>query len=107
MGAVVLGSGAGVEGDSEMIGDEDSVGEALIEVSAHDAAGAALTGLKVHGLLAAPADVKRDRPVELAEAAPGVYRGEAMAQAGAWDLELTAARDGKTLFQSHNRINLR
>ena len=82
-------------------------GKALIEVSARDAAGAALTGLKVHGLLAAPADVKRDRPIELVEAAPGVYRGEAAAQDGAWDFELTAARDGKTLFQSHNRINLR
>jgi len=82
-------------------------GKALIEVSARDAAGAALTGLKVHGLLAAPADVKRDRPIELLEAAPGVYRGEAPAQAGAWDFELTAARNGKTLFQSHNRITLR
>ena len=81
-------------------------GKARIEVTAHDASGATLTGLKVHALLAAPADVKRDHPLELTEAAPGVYRGEAPAQAGAWDLELTAARDGKTLFQSHNRITL-
>jgi len=82
-------------------------GKAQIEVSARDAAGAPLSGLKVHALLAAPADVKRDRPLELVEAAPGVYRGDAAAQGGAWDLELTAARDGKTLFQSHNRITLR
>ena len=81
-------------------------GKARIEVTAHDASGATLSGLKVHALLAAPADVKRDRPLELAEVAPGVYRGEARAQVGAWDLELRAARDGKTLFQSHNRITL-
>lgn len=81
-------------------------GKAQLEVSARDASGAALTGLKVHALLASPADVKRDHPVELVETAPGVYRGEAAAQAGAWDLDLTAARDGKTLFQSHNRISL-
>ena len=81
-------------------------GEARIEVSARDASGAALTGLKVHALLAAPADVKRDHPLELLEVAPGVYRGAAPAQAGVWDLELSAARDGKTLFQSRNRITL-
>ena len=92
-----------VDGQVSRAGD----GKAQIEVSARDSAGAPLSGLKVHGLLAAPADVKRDRPIELVEAAPGVYRGEAAAQAGAWAFELTAARDGKTLFQSHNRINLR
>lgn len=81
-------------------------GKALIEVSARDAAGAPLTGLKLHGLLAAPADTKRDHAVELVEAAPGVYRGATPAQKGQWDLDLTAARDGKTLFQSRNRITL-
>ncbi len=81
-------------------------GKAQFEVSAQDAAGAALTGLKVHALLAGPADVKRDHPVELIETAPGVYRGAASAQPGAWLLDLTAARDGKVLFQSNNRINL-
>jgi len=81
-------------------------GRAQIEVSARDAAGAALTGLKLHALLAAPADVKRDHAIELTEMAPGVYRGAAAAPAGAWEVELTASREGKVLFQSRNRITL-
>ncbi|MFV0279927.1 MAG: FixH family protein [Rhodoblastus sp.] len=81
-------------------------GMARIEVSARDSAGAALTGLKVHAILAAPADVRRDRPLELTETAPGLYSGETAAQTGQWELELNAVRDGKRLFQSHNRITL-
>ncbi len=81
-------------------------GKAHIEVQARDAAGAMLAGMKVHALLAAPADVKRDHPIELVETAPGVYSGEAAATAGAWELELTASRDAKVMFQSRNRITL-
>ncbi|HMN72147.1 MAG TPA: FixH family protein [Rhodoblastus sp.] len=81
-------------------------GKAQVEVAAHDSVGAALTGLAMRALLAAPADVKRDRRVELVETAPGVYRGEAVAPAGVWEFELAASRDDKVVFQSRNRITL-
>ena len=81
-------------------------GQAQIEVSAHDAAGAALQGMQVSATLAAPADKKRDHAVKLDESAGGVYRGAVPATTGIWDLELHAVRDGKVMFQSRNRITL-
>ena len=81
-------------------------GMAQIEVGAHDAAGAIIPGLQVEALLAAPADMKRDRLVRLEDAGGGVYRGAIDAASGIWDFELSASRDGKKLFQSRNRITL-
>lgn len=81
-------------------------GKARIEVRALDSGGAVVAGLKVHALLAAPADVKGDHSIELIETAPGVYSGEAAAAKGAWELDLTASRDTKVMFQSRNRITL-
>ncbi len=81
-------------------------GMARIEVAAHDAGGAALAGLQISATLAAPADKKRDHIVKLDDVGGGVYHGETAVQTGAWDLELSAARDGKVLFQSRNRIML-
>jgi len=81
-------------------------GQARIEVTARDAAGAALTGLQVKANLAAPADKKRDHAVTLDDVGGGVYRGATTAASGAWDFELYAARDGKVMFQSRNRITL-
>lgn len=84
-----------------------SDGKALVEVTAHDAKGAPLSGLKVHATLAAPADMKRDRAIDLTDLGGGVYRAESATPPGAWDFELTASRDGRQLFQSRNRIILR
>ena len=76
------------------------------EVSARDSAGAPLDGLRLIGTFAAPADMALDRPVELERRAPGVYVGQVPVGPGNWDLELSAARGGETLFQSKNRIHL-
>lgn len=92
-----------VDGTVKRAGD----GKARIEVDARDAAGAPLAGLKMRAILAAPADMKRDRSVDLVDLGGGLYRADLATPAGAWDFELTAARDGKTLFQSRNRITLR
>ena len=46
-----------------------------------------------------------DRTVELGERMPGTYEGEATGvAAGAWDVEIEAARASERLFRSHNRI---
>lgn len=81
-------------------------GLAQIEVTARDANGAAVQGLQVTATLAAPADKRRDHTVKLDEAAGGVYRGASTTERGAWDLELSASRDGAVQFQSRNRITL-
>lgn len=84
----------------------DASGKARIEVVARDANGSALTGLQVSATLAAPADKRLDHQTKLLEVRPGAYEGAVDAAKGAWDLGLSAARDGKTLFQSQNRITL-
>ncbi len=81
-------------------------GRAQVEVVARDAGGAAIQGLQVTATLAAPADKRRDHSVKLTESAGGVYRGASDTQKGAWDLELSASRDGAVQFQSRNRITL-
>lgn len=81
-------------------------GKALVEISARDAAGAPLTGLRVEATLASPTDKKLDHPVKLDEAGGGVYRGATDVASGSWDLELKAGRDGARLFQSRNRVTL-
>ncbi len=75
-----------------------------IEVSARDAQGHLIGGLRFIGIFAAPVDGALDRRVELRETADGVYAGEVPVSAGRWDLELSATRSGETLFQSKNRI---
>jgi nitrogen fixation protein FixH len=84
----------------------DATGKAQIEVDARDAGGAPVTGLQVEAILAAPADKTRDHAVKLEHFGGGVYRGATDAQQGAWDLELTASRDGRKQFQSRNRITI-
>jgi nitrogen fixation protein FixH len=77
-----------------------------VRATFRDAAGQPLTGLKVSGVFAAPADMTHDRRFAMRETAPGVYVGAA-APAGVWDLKLKAARGSQVLFQSTNRVNLR
>jgi nitrogen fixation protein FixH len=86
--------------------DRDPAGR-QIEVSARDARGQPVTGLVVAGLFAAPVDATLDRKVTLREKGAGRYIGDVPVSAGRWDLELTARRDGDTLFQSKNRILVR
>jgi nitrogen fixation protein FixH len=80
-------------------------GHATVSVTAHDAGGAPVGGLAVTVRLQRPADQRGDRAMELGEREPGVYRGEAAdVAAGAWDVEIDAARASQRLFRSRNRI---
>jgi nitrogen fixation protein FixH len=78
-----------------------------LEVVAVDAQGQSLNGLAFTGRLAAPADKSNDRSFELAEEAPGVYRGLTSVPPGAWDLMIEAKRDGIRHYLSKSRIILR
>ena len=83
----------------------DAQGRANVTVLAHDANGAPVSGLTVAVRLLRPAGQYGDRTVELGERTPGTYQGEAAGvAAGAWDVEIEAARASERLFRSHNRI---
>jgi nitrogen fixation protein FixH len=83
----------------------DAQGRASVTVTARDADGAPISGLAVAVRLLRPADQRGDRTVELSEREPGTYRGEtADMAAGAWGVEIDAARASERLFRSRNRI---
>ena len=92
-----------VDAHIERTGD----GSARLNVQAHDANGAVLTGLSVSGRLERPADRRADLVFEIEERGSGDYRGTAQnVAAGQWDLLLEADRGGERLFLSRNRIVL-
>jgi nitrogen fixation protein FixH len=83
----------------------DAQGRTAISVDARDAGGAPLTGLTVTVRLLRPADQRSDRTIALGESGPGGYQGEAGGvAAGAWDVEIDAARASQRLFRSRSRI---
>jgi nitrogen fixation protein FixH len=80
--------------------------ETEISVAARDADGAAITGVEMTALFAAPADLAKDVRVTLAPVAPGRYVGRAALPKGQRDLALTATRGGKQVFHSKNRVDV-
>ena len=85
----------------------DAQGLAAVSVKTHDSDGAPITGLAVAVRLLRPADQRGDRTMELREREPGTYLGEAAdVAAGAWEVEIDAARASARQFRSRNRIVL-
>jgi nitrogen fixation protein FixH len=83
----------------------NALGRATVRVTARGADGAPVDGLAVAVRLLRPADQRGDRSIALAERGPGTYEGEATGVgAGAWDVEIEAARGSERLFRSRNRI---
>ena len=81
-----------------------SGGEQVLSVDLTDAHGAPVTGVDVAATLAHPVDERNDVTVALAEAGPGVYRGQAVVPGGVWELNLLVAKGGQQLFRSKNRV---
>jgi nitrogen fixation protein FixH len=77
-----------------------------LEFALHDAQDQPVAGLTVVAILAFPASKRFDRTLNLVEEGPGIYRAEAVVEAGQWDVAIEAKRDGITVFRSHNRIVL-
>ncbi len=83
----------------------DAQGRASVSVTVRDANGIPISGLDIAVRLLRPADQRGDRTIELSEREPGTYRGEtADMPAGAWGVEIDAARASERLFRSRNRI---
>ena len=85
----------------------DRAGEAVLEFSARDTKGAALTGLTAAARLAHPADASLDRTLELKSAGAGMFRGETEAQPGQWELIVDLFRGDERVFRSRSRVTLR
>jgi nitrogen fixation protein FixH len=85
----------------------DAQGRAIVSVKARDSNGTPIGGLAVAVRLLRPADQRGDRTMELREREAGTYLGEAAdVAAGAWEVEIDAARASERLFRSRNRILL-
>jgi len=78
----------------------------IVEVTARDAAGKALTGLQAGARLIHPTDRRADHAVVLADLGFGVFKGRTEALAGQWDLAIELLRDGRRIFLSKNRVIL-
>jgi len=73
--------------------------------TARDPNGAPIGGLAVAVRLLQLAVQRGERTMELREREPGTYLGEsADVAAGAWDVEIDAARAPERLFRSRNRV---
>jgi nitrogen fixation protein FixH len=81
-------------------------GQAVLDITARDAAGMPLTGLAAVALFARPTDRRLDRTMAVSENAPGQFHGSAEIPPGQWDLVIELSRHGERLFRSKNRIAL-
>ena len=95
----------GWKADGRVVHELD--GKSTVLLTFRDAAGAPVTGLQLTGRLDFMPDGHRDMSLELAEASPGEYRTEIKAEPGAWLLDVTAKRQGETLYRSRNRLSIR
>ena len=85
----------------------DGAGQAVLDVTARDADGAPLAGLRADARLAPPADERLDHVSPVSPVAAGVFHGAAPAQPGQWDLIVDLYRGDKRVFRSRSRISLR
>lgn len=82
-------------------------GSAHLDVLAHNAAGAVLTGMDATAKFERPTDRRLDRTVAVSEDAPGHFSGSTAISAGQWDLVIELSRQGERLFRSKNRVVVR
>lgn len=85
----------------------DRVGEAVLEMSVHDAEGRPVGGLTADARLWHPADSRRDHIIPMHKTAPGAFHGEAQAQSGRWELIVDFYRGDKRMFRSRSMVTLK
>ena len=86
-----------------VVRDGDAV---TLVVSFRDASGSTLDGLDLAGTLARPASDVGAQDVAFAPAGAGRYWAVVAAEAGAWDLTVTARSSADERFQFTNRVML-
>lgn len=91
--------------DAELVRQGPGAADLIVRIRDGQNAPPAATELAVR--LAHPADARRDRRVELTEAAAGTFKGRIEAEPGQWDLYIDARHDGEAMFRSKSRLTLR
>lgn len=84
----------------------DRRGDAVLEIVARDAKGAPLAGLTARASLAHPADSRLDRDIPVHGLGGGLFRGEAEAAPGQWELIVDLYRGDERVFRSRSRVSL-
>jgi len=85
----------------------NAAGLAVLDVTALDDKGSALSGLSARARLTHPADSRLDRDIALSSLGGGRYRGEGDATRGNWELIVDLYRGDERLFRSRSRVTLR
>jgi len=85
----------------------NAAGEAVLEINARDARGAALGGLTAEARLMHPADSRLDHSIALNRSGSGQFRGETSAQPGQWELVVDLYNGTDRMFRSRSRVTLR
>ena len=92
-----------IEGRLQRAGD----GEAVLDVTANDARGVPLAGLRAQARLVHPADERQDHPIALAVSGAGRFHGAVPVHAGQWELIVDLYRDDERMFRSRSRVVLK
>ena len=83
--------------------------DGTVTVNAHlrDAHNLALAGYDVRAGVLSPIDRNKDHRLVLTDLGDGSYGGTTTTDAGQWDIEIEARREGAVLFHSVSRVILR
>jgi nitrogen fixation protein FixH len=82
-------------------------GTTLIDITAHDGAGAPVSGVAASAQFARPTNRRLDRTIMVGQTGPGHFVGNTDLAAGQWDLVIELSRQGERLFRSKNRVVLK
>jgi nitrogen fixation protein FixH len=82
-------------------------GTTLVDISAHDRAGAPVSGIAASAQFARPTDRRLDRAIEVRQTGPGHFVGNTDLAAGQWDLVIELSRQDERVFRSKNRVVLK
>ena len=85
----------------------NAAGDAVLEITARDARGAALGGMNAEASLMHPADSRLDHSIALSRSGPGQFRGLTQAQPGQWELVVDLYNGTERMFRSRSRVTLR
>jgi nitrogen fixation protein FixH len=82
-------------------------GTTLIDITAHDGAGAPVSGVAASAQFARPTNRRLDRTITVGQTGPGHFVGNTDLAAGQWDLVIELSRQDERLFRSKNRVILK
>ncbi len=85
----------------------DAQGEAVLDISVHDANGNPVDGLNADATLAHPANARLDLTVPLYASGPGHFHGVSQGNSGQWELIVDFYRNNERVFRSRSRVTLK